>query len=47
MMVRLTKPEQHHNVYDPCVGSGGMLIMAKEYIDEHGGNGTLHTPFSE
>jgi hypothetical protein len=22
-----------------CVGSGGMLILAKEYIDEHGGDG--------
>ena len=40
MMVRLIKPEQHHSVYDPCVGSGGMLIMAKEYIDEHGGDGS-------
>jgi type I restriction enzyme M protein len=39
MMVRLIKPEQQHSVYDPCVGSGGMLIMAKEYIDEHGGDG--------
>lgn len=39
MMVRLVKPEQHHSIYDPCVGSGGMLIMAKEYIDEHGGDG--------
>jgi len=40
MMVRLVKPEQRHSVYDPCVGSGGMLILAKEYIDEHGGDGT-------
>jgi type I restriction enzyme M protein len=39
MMVRLVKPEQHHSIYDPCVGSGGMLIIAKEYIDEHGGDG--------
>ncbi|CAD5366522.1 Type I restriction-modification system, DNA-methyltransferase subunit M [Rubrivivax sp. A210] len=39
MMVRLIKPEQQHSVYDPCCGSGGMLILAKEYIDEHGGNG--------
>jgi type I restriction enzyme M protein len=39
MMVRLVKPEQRHSIYDPCVGSGGMLILAKEYIDEHGGNG--------
>jgi type I restriction enzyme M protein len=40
MMVRLVRPEQQHSVYDPCVGSGGMLILAKEYIDEHGGDGT-------
>jgi type I restriction enzyme M protein len=40
MMVRLVKPEQRHSIYDPCAGSGGMLILAKEYIDEHGGDGT-------
>lgn len=40
MMVRLVKPEERHSIYDPCVGSGGMLIVAKEYIDEHGGNGS-------
>ncbi|MFO1228560.1 N-6 DNA methylase [Roseateles sp.] len=39
MMVRLVKPEERHSIYDPCVGSGGMLILAKEYIDEHGGKG--------
>ena len=39
MMVRLLKPEQKHDIYDPCCGSGGMLIAAKEYIDEHGGDG--------
>lgn len=25
-------------VYDPCVGSGGMLIQSKEYVEEHGGD---------
>lgn len=39
MMVRLLKPEQQHDIYDPCCGSGGMLIAAKEFIDEHGGTG--------
>jgi len=39
LMVRLMKPEQHHKVYDPCCGSGGMLIASKEYIDEQGGDG--------
>lgn len=41
MMVRLLKPQQRHRIYDPCCGSGGMLIAAKEYIDEHGGEGRL------
>jgi len=27
-------------VYDPCVGSGGMLILSKQYVEEHGGNAT-------
>ena len=45
MMVRLIKPEQHHSVYDHYAGSGGMLIMAREYIDEHRGDSTLHTIF--
>ncbi|RQS94612.1 HsdM family class I SAM-dependent methyltransferase [Burkholderia seminalis] len=40
MMVRLVKPEQNHSIYDPCVGSGGMLILSKEYIDEHGQDGS-------
>jgi type I restriction enzyme M protein len=39
MMVRLLKPQQRHRIYDPCCGSGGMLIAAKDYIDEHGGDG--------
>ncbi|KZC15244.1 restriction endonuclease subunit M [Rhodanobacter sp. FW510-R12] len=39
MMVRLLKPTQDMSIYDPCVGSGGMLILSKEYVDEHGGEG--------
>ncbi|WP_438455711.1 N-6 DNA methylase [Vreelandella venusta] len=39
MMVRLLDPQQNHSVYDPCCGSGGMLIAAKEWIDEHGDEG--------
>ncbi|MFV2022282.1 N-6 DNA methylase [Micromonospora sp. LOL_023] len=38
MMVQLVKPEEGMSVYDPCSGSGGMLIHAKEYVEEHGGN---------
>ncbi|WP_261956446.1 type I restriction-modification system subunit M [Streptomyces nigrescens] len=36
MMVRLVEPEEEMSVYDPCCGSGGMLILAKEYVEEHG-----------
>ncbi|MCZ4120800.1 type I restriction-modification system subunit M [Streptomyces sp. H39-S7] len=36
MMVRLVEPQERQSVYDPCCGSGGMLILAKEYVEEHG-----------
>ncbi|GHJ31553.1 hypothetical protein TPA0910_59860 [Streptomyces hygroscopicus subsp. sporocinereus] len=36
MMVELARPNGDQKIYDPCVGSGGMLIHAKEYVDEHG-----------
>ena len=38
MMVRLVKPREDHSVYDPCCGSGGMLILSKEYVEEQGDN---------
>ena len=38
MMVRLIEPREGMRIYDPCSGSGGMLIFSKEYIEEHGGN---------
>lgn len=38
LMVRLLKPAEGMRVYDPAVGSGGMLILSKEYVEEHGGN---------
>lgn len=39
MMVRLIKPQQGMEIYDPCCGSGGMLIFSKRYIEENGGDG--------
>ncbi|TMR94753.1 type I restriction-modification system subunit M [Nonomuraea basaltis] len=39
MMVRLVAPQPRMSVYDPCAGSGGMLILAKEHVEEHGGDG--------
>jgi len=37
LMVRLIKPLPGMRVYDPCCGSGGMLILSQQYVEEHGG----------
>ena len=34
MMVRIAEPTEGMKIYDPCSGSGGMLVMSKEYLDE-------------
>jgi len=47
MMARLVKPSLDHDIYDPCCGSGGMLIAAKEYIDEHGEDGRKANLFGQ
>jgi len=38
LLVRLLKPQEGMRIYDPCVGSGGMLILSKDYVEEHGGD---------
>lgn len=38
LMVRLVDPGEGQRIYDPCCGSGGMLIYARQYVAEHGGN---------
>jgi len=38
MMVSLAQPQEGMRVYDPCSGSGGMLILSHEYVAERGGN---------
>lgn len=40
LMVRILEPEAGMSIYDPCVGSGGMLIAARKYVEEHGGDPT-------
>jgi type I restriction enzyme M protein len=40
LMVRLLRPRQGMRIYDPCVGSGGMLILSREYVAETGGDET-------
>jgi type I restriction enzyme M protein len=36
-MVRLIKPQAQMRIYDPTVGSGGMLIHSKQFVEENGG----------
>ena len=38
LMVRLLEPQQGMRIYDPCVGSGGMLILSRDYVEETGGD---------
>ena len=38
LMVRLLQPRQGMRIYDPCVGSGGMLVVSREYVAETGGD---------
>lgn len=38
MMVRLGDPREGMRIYDPCSGSGGMLILSHEYVAERGDN---------
>jgi type I restriction enzyme M protein len=40
LMVRILKPKPGMSVYDPCCGSGGMLIITREYIEDSGGDPT-------
>jgi type I restriction enzyme M protein len=37
-MVELVEPAAGMSIYDPTVGSGGMLIQTRDYIRESGGN---------
>jgi len=38
LLVKLLKPHEGNRIYDPTVGSGGMLIQAMKYIKENGYN---------
>ena len=40
LMVRLIDPKPRMSIYDPTVGSGGMLIQSSQYVSEQGGDGT-------
>ena len=38
LMVQLVKPQANMEVYDPTVGSGGMLIQSRQFVEELGQN---------
>jgi type I restriction enzyme M protein len=38
LLVKLLKPKEGDRIYDPTVGSGGMLIQSMRYIKENGYN---------
>jgi len=38
LMVQLIEPEEGMSIDDPTVGSGGMLIQSKQYVQETGGD---------
>ncbi len=38
VLVEILNPEPDHRVYDPCCGSGGMLIYSAHHIRENGGS---------
>jgi type I restriction enzyme M protein len=40
LMVRLIKPRPGLSIYDPTCGSGGMLIIRREFIEQSGGDPT-------
>ena len=40
LMVRVLKPAPGMSVYDPTCGSGGMLIISREFIEQSGGDPT-------
>ena len=40
LMVRLVNPQPGMKIYDPCLGSGGMLIYARNHVADNGGDAT-------
>lgn len=38
LLVMMLKPHELESIYDPCCGSGGMLVHAAQYLERHGQN---------
>ena len=47
LLVGLLKPHAGMKVYDPTVGSGGMLVTTRNYLTEHGENATNLSLFGQ
>lgn len=47
LMTRIIKPQAGMRVYDPCVGSGGMLIQAQNYVLDNGGTANALSLFGQ
>jgi type I restriction enzyme M protein len=37
LLVQLSEPTEGMTIYDPTVGSGGMLIQSRQFVEENGG----------
>jgi type I restriction enzyme M protein len=38
LLVNITKPQEGMKILDPTCGSGGMLVVSRKYVQDHGGN---------
>lgn len=38
LLVNIAKPKEGMKVSDPTCGSGGMLVVSRQYVKDHGGN---------
>lgn len=38
LLAELVQPQAGQSVYDPCAGSGGMLLQAAHYVEQHNGS---------
>jgi len=38
LLVNIAKPQEGMKISDPTCGSGGMLVLSRKYVKDHGGN---------
>ena len=38
LLVNITKPKEGMKISDPTCGSGGMLVVSRQYVQDHGGD---------